>query len=210
MIALLTIPAYLSFKVSKCYRKNMKFALSYVFLGVMFVSYGVAEIVYLFQGLFGVQHFPSFEDIGYGLFYVFGILFVVHQLSFYAIKPIFLNKLISFSVGGIIFLIYLIFSYNYDNLVEFGVASISMGLAATLFALTLFTVLTLKKSKRYREWIMVSIAIGTYTIADLHYYITENISDFSYSDPSNYGWIIAPIIFIYILVKLNIHPNNSV
>lgn len=207
MISLLLFVTYLSLRVSFCYSKKMKFALSYFFVGAMFASYASAEIIYYLQGYFGIQKFPSFEDIGYGMFYVFGILFVLQHISYYSVKSTLQAKIISISGGLFLFFVYLFFSWNYDNLLEFSIATISMGLSALFLSITLFATITLQKSKRFKEWILYSIAIGIYALADLHYYVTENTSDFSYSDISNYGWFVTPILFIYILLRLNKKPD---
>lgn len=210
MIGLLIFVSYLSFQVSKCYSKKMEFSLSYVFLGFMFLSYAFAEIIYFLQGHFGIQQFPSYEDIFYGLFYVFGIIFVILHIRFYSVKSTISAKIISILVGISLFLVYLLFSWNYNDVWEFGIATTSMALASGFFSITLFATFTLRKSRRFKEWIFYSIAVGIYTLADLHYYITENLSNFSYSDPSNYGWFIGPVMFIYILMQLNKNPDISI
>jgi hypothetical protein len=181
-----------------------------VFLGAMFVSYCAAEIVYFLQGIYGVQKFVSFEDIGYGMFYVFGILFVLQQIQFFKIRPNRKESLIIGSVGVGLFFVYLYYAIDYVDVIEFYIASISMSLACVFFSLTLLGLFVLKSSERFMEWVLVSIAIGIYTLADLHYYVTESIGVFSYSDVSNYGWFIAPVIFMYILIKLNMNPRKSI
>jgi len=210
MIILLTILTYLSFKVSQCYRKEMRFSLGYIWLAGMFGWYCAAELIYFLQGYYGIQHFGSFEDIGYAMFYVFGIMFVLQHFNYYSIKSDLSTKILSVGVGVLLFAVYLHYSLDYESLLEFSVGTISMGLSAAFLSVMVLATITLRKSKRFHEWVLGTIAITIYTLADLSYYILENSSEFSYSDPSNYGWFASCVIFLYILLRINHKPNKGV
>jgi len=221
MIVLVSIVTILSFKVSRCYNGTPRFMISYLLLGFMFGSYALGEIYYFAQGVWGVQEFPSFEDIFYGLYYMFGIGYVLQQVRFYEIKSTLQARLVSGGLGALMFAVYLASVWDNivqlvsiweisDMLVEFAVASVSMGLACMFFSITILATINLRYSERFREWVFVLIAVTFYTLADLHYYVTENLGYFTYSDISNYGWFVLPVIFIYILLRLSKNPIKSV
>ncbi len=210
MIVLTGIVAFLAIKVSRYYNGTTKFSVSYILLGLMFSCYTLGEMYYFVQGIWGIQTFLSFEEIFYSLFYVFGISYILQVLNFYEIKSSLRVRLFTISLAVSVFLAYIVIVPEINNELEFSLSTFDMALSSVFLAFTIHAMINLRYSERFREWVLISIAVTIYTLADLQYYITENIGSFSYSDSSNYGWVILPLVFIYILLRLVKNPLKPI
>lgn len=210
----LFVASYLSFRVSRHYAETMKFSLSYIFLGIMFASFAITETVMFVFGMSEMEYLTPFDDIGYILFFVFGILFIYQQNKYYNIKSSTKSRFIVFLILTSIIAFTLLATvpetteYDYD----FYVSLFSIILSSVLFCASLLLFTTLRKSSRSKEYLLTTIAFGSFLVADLHYYLIRMVNDgFREIELFSYPfWFIHAAVFVYILYKLNKKPDLPV
>ncbi len=203
-VSAIGISTSLIFVTMKHYKtKSERFSKSYLYLGIGFIGYVLAELLYGIFDSAGILPFPSPVDIFYGIYFVGSILFCL--TIFWCRKNVIPHRVIITSIASscAVFVLYVILSINYSNSFEtFWACTVMMGLSSVLLgSAVLATITTLKAPKLRRVWVIFGIALVFNSIADILYYAGENTGEYAYTDISTLIWFGSILMVFFAVYK---------
>lgn len=196
-----------SILVAKKYHGSEMLGKAYLFLGLGFFSWFIADLGYYHaQFVLEIDPWPSPFDIGFLANYVFAILHLYLNTKFF--KPKWTRQM-----KGILIVIPLIalVSYNliayqawgdYDGLLFdlFFTSLFVLGISTTL-ALAIIGASVFRTSVLKETWLLLATGIFLWAVADSIYVYLETIEAFTHNHPINSLWSAAFMIIIYALYK---------
>ncbi len=193
--------------VAKKYHGTEMLGKAYLFLGLGFFAWFIADIGYYYnQFVLDVDPWPSPFDMGLLASYVFASLHLVLNTKFFkqkwtkAMKGIIIFIPI-IAVGSFTWIAYdvwgvydeFVFDLVYSNLFVIGM---SLTLALAIVGASIFRHSVLKET-----WLLLAVGIFLWTLSDSVYIYLETIEAFTHNHPINSGWSAAFMLIIYALYK---------
>lgn len=195
------ITIFLSFSLSRKYKKSGFFSYGHLVLGLALTALLLAEITWILMNYLDFSQYKSYPDIFY---FLYNILLLSHPyiiMKYFNVKP----SQTAWSLFILCIVVgngsYLIFSDGYTDIESFTFGLIFVTLTNAIIGSTIMAVLTLKGTKIFRVWILIGVSLTINAIADIYYYASENFSDWQPSDPVNIIWFIGYIILLYALIE---------
>lgn len=201
MVVPLAIASYLSFYLSRKYKKVPKFCLGHILLGLSMAFYVMAEVSWIVFGEFGMDQYPSFVDVLYTLYMLFALLHPISILRFFGAR---LKKIHYGIISGtviITLIIYTLYAEPLEGIETWLMGFHFVGIASTTLGVILVTTILLKNRQVFPFWVLIGIAFVVNILSDLHYYSAENWSDWQQSDWVNVLWFTSTMIIIYALLQ---------
>lgn len=178
---------------------------AYLFLGLGFTSYFLAEILYyLFDLVLGIEAYPSIADIFFFMLYPFALGHLLLNIQFFNPESTIFQK-IGISIIPIIALVaYVVMSLsvpdaelNFDFYYGFiFVAGASVTLSFTVLGATIF-----KQGTLGTVWLLLVLGIMINAAGDVWYYHLEIFGQYFDSHPVTVVWYVANLFMIYALYK---------
>ncbi len=196
-----------SILVAKKYHGSEMLGKAYLFLGLGFFAWFIADVGYYYQQfVLEIDPWPSPFDIGFFLSYIFAILHLSLNTRYFRPKwskemKAVLIVIPIVAVGSFTMIAYdtwgeydeLLFDIGYSNLFIIG---ISITLAFAVVGASVFRHSVLKET-----WLLLAIGIGLWVSTDSVYFYLETIEEFTHNHPINSGWTASFMIIIYALYK---------
>jgi hypothetical protein len=201
--------------VAKKYHGSEMLGKAYLFLGLGFLAWFVADLGYYYQQfVLEIDPWPSPFDIGFHASYIFAILHLALNTRYFRPKwskemkaVIIIIPIIavgSFTIIGIdAWGPYVdgdeytqddfVFDLVYSNTFIIG---ISLTLAFAIVGASVFRHSVLKET-----WLLLAIGIFLWVATDSIYFYLETIEEFTHNHPINSGWTAAFMVIIYALYK---------
>lgn len=193
-----------SFIVSRRYWQTQVFGKAYFSLGVAFLSYAVAEILYYtFELILGIPGYPSVADIFFFALYPFALGHLIINIKFFITKFSLRSKLL-IAVIPLVFVV----TYAFASLAEleepnfdfyYGIIFI-LGASTTLSFAT-FGVTVFRKGVLGVAWFLLVIGILINAIGDVWYYYLEIFGAYYDAHPVTVVWYVSNLMMIYALYK---------
>ena len=203
-VVITSIVAFSSFKVSKRYWGTKVFGRAYLSLGLGFLCYAIAEVMYYtFELYLGIDPYPSVADIFFFALYPFALGHIILNLKFFNTKISKLPKIWMPIIPISFFLIYTILSFqeidepNFDY--YFGTAFV-VGASITL-SFAILGASTFRQGLLGTAWLLLVIGILLDAIGDVWYYSLEIFGAYYDAHPVTVVWYIANIMIVYALYK---------
>jgi hypothetical protein len=207
--------AVVSILVAKKYHGSEMLGKAYLFLGLGFFAWFIADVGYYYQQfVLDVDPWPSAFDIGFFASYIFAILHLSLNTRYFRPKwskemKAILIVIPIIAVGSFTAIAYdnwgeyvdgdeytqddLVFDIGYTNLFIVGIA---ITLAFAVVGASVFRHSVLKET-----WLLLAIGICLWVATDSVYFYLETIEEFTHNHPINSGWTAAFMIIIYALYK---------
>ncbi len=201
--------------VAKKYHGSEMLGKAYLFLGLGFFAWFIADVGYYYQQfVLDIDPWPSPFDIGFFASYVFAILHLSLNTRYFRPKwskemKAVLIVIPIVAVGSFSMIAYdawgpyvdgdeytqddLVFDIGYTNLFIVG---ISITLAFAVVGASVFRHSVLKET-----WLLLAIGIFLWVATDSVYFYLETIEEFTHNHPINSGWTAAFMVIIYALYK---------
>jgi hypothetical protein len=172
------IVATISFYISTKYRK---LSLSFVFLGIAFLAYGMAELYWYVLDLEGMEPYQTGVDMMYTIYYLFAILHVIATLKALSARLSVENMALVIIFMAALTGVYIIMSLASDtDDHSFVYGGFFVLLASTLAAFSLVAVIKMYATMLTRTWLIIGTAILMASLTDVWYYTQENITGYEY------------------------------
>ena len=192
-----------AFIISKRYWGTAVFGKSYLALGLGYLSYAIAELLYYtFDFILGIEPYPSVADIFFFMVYPLAITHLILNIRFFIkLKPF---SKVWIPIIPIIFLIV----YAYFSITEFEelnfdfyygmifVAISSITLSFAIFGASIF-----RKGILGVAWLLLVVGLLINALGDLWYYYLEIFGGYSDTHVLNSIWYVSNLIMIYALYK---------
>ncbi len=193
-----------SFIIAKRYWHTRVFGRAYLSLGLGFLSYAVAEILYYtFELILGIPGYPSVADVFFFALYPFALIHLILNTRF------FLTRFSRWSKFWIPLIpISFVTIYAYTSLLEleepnfdfyYGIIFI-FGASTTLSFATLGASI-FRKGVLGVAWLLLVIGIFINAMGDLWYYYLEIFGAYYDAHPVTVVWYVSNLIMIYALYK---------
>ena len=204
-----------SILVAKKYHGSEMLGKAYLFLGLGFFAWFIADVGYYYQQfVLDIDPWPSPFDIGFFASYIFAILHLSLNTRYFRPKwskemKAVLIVIPIVAVGGFTMIAYdnwgeyvdgdeytqddLVFDIGYTNLFIVGIA---ITLAFAVVGASVFRHSVLKET-----WLLLAIGICLWVATDSVYFYLETIEEFTHNHPINSGWTAAFMVIIYALYK---------
>ncbi len=204
-----------SILVAKKYHGSEMLGKAYLFLGLGFFAWFIADVGYYYQQfVLDIDPWPSPFDIGFFVSYVFTILHLGLNTRYFRPKwskemKAVLIVIPIVAVGSFTAIAYnswgeyvgeddytqddLVFDIGYTNLFIVGIA---ITLAFAVVGASVFRHSVLKET-----WLLLAIGICLWVATDSVYFYLETIEEFTHNHPINSGWTAAFMVIIYALYK---------
>ena len=196
-----------SILVAKKYHGSEMLGKAYLFLGLGFFAWFIADVGYYYQQfVLDIDPWPSPFDIGFFASYIFAILHLSLNTKYFRPKwskemKAVLIVIPIVAVGSFSMIAYdaweeydeLLFDIGYSNLFIVG---ISITPAFAVVGASVFRHSVLKET-----WLLLAIGICLWVATDSVYFYLETIEEFTHNHPINSGWTAAFMIIIYALYK---------
>ena len=199
--------------VAKKYHGSEMLGKAYLFLGLGFFAWFIADLGYYYQQfVLDIDPWPSPFDIGFHASYVFAILHLALNTRYFRPKwskqmkaviiviPILAVSsfsMIAYENWGELDDEYtqddLTFDIVYSNTFIVG---ISLTVAFAIVGASVFRHSVLKET-----WLLLAIGIFLWVATDSVYFYLETIEEFTHNHPINSGWTAAFMVIIYALYK---------
>jgi hypothetical protein len=196
--------AIMSFIVSKRYWGTNVFGKSYLSLGLGFLCYAIAEVMYYTFDLFlGIDPYPSIADVFFFALYPFSIGHIILNLRFFNTKVPNHAKVWIPLIPIIFFLLYSSLSFQETDEVNFdylyGIIFV-IG-ASTTLSLALLGAITFRQGLLGTVWLLLLLGLLLNAIGDLWYYSLEIYGFYFDAHPVTILWYVANFLIIYSLQK---------
>ena len=193
-----------SFIVAKRYWHTHVFGRAYLSLGLGFLSYAVAEILYYtFELILGIPGYPSIADIFFFALYPFVLIHLILNIRFF-IKQFSRRSKFWIPLIPVGFVV----TYAYTALVELGepnfdfyygiifICGASITLSFAILGASIF-----RKGVLGVAWLLLVIGILTNALGDLWYYYLELAGAYYDAHPVTVVWYVSNLIMVYALYK---------
>ena len=193
-----------SFIIAKRYWGTTIFGRSYLSLGLGFLSYAIAEVLYYtFDLILGIEPYPSIADVFFFLLYPFALGHLLLNIKFFNTKVTSIQKIWLAAIPISFIVIYSFMSFleldepNFDY--YYGIIFIA-GSSTTLG----FAILG---AKIFRQgaigvaWLLLVIGILINAIGDVWYYHLEIFGEYFDAHPVTVIWYVSNLLMIYALYK---------
>lgn len=197
----IAICAVMAFTLSVKYKKVPKFCLGHIFLGISMTFFVLAEISWIIFSHLNLDQYPSLIDIFYSLYFLFAILHPISVLKFFQSKP---QKKHYALVGGIVglsLLLYVVFTPALEGFETWIVGIHFIAMSSTLLGVAIVATILLNKRQVFPFWIVLAISFFINCLADLHYYSSENWSEWQITDFVNVMWFTSNMVMVYALLQ---------
>jgi len=200
----------LSILVAKKYRGSEMLGKAYLFLGLGFFAWFIADTGYYYQQfVLDIDPWPSPFDIGYHASYVFAILHLALNTRYFRPKWSKEMKAVVIVIPILAVSSFTLIAYEewtidgfYDEIwfdlafTDTFIIGISLTLAFAIIGASVFRHSVLRET-----WLLLAIGIFLWVATDSVYYYLEAIDEFTHNDPINSGWTAAFMVIIYALYK---------
>lgn len=197
----LGVAAILSFSLFRLYRDVPRFCYSHLVLCIAMIFFVIAETIWIVLAYFGTYPYPSPADVAYGLYFGFLILYPTLILKFFETKPKIEHHAVVAATVAVCLTLYMVFTPQSEGFWVWLNGLIFIAMSSTLLGVTVMTTLLLRNRQVFAFWIILGVAFLINCLADLHYYSSENWSDWEVSDFVNIMWFISSIMVIYALLQ---------
>jgi len=193
--------------VARKHNYSKIFGKAYLFLGIGFFSWFVADVGYYYnQFVLDVDPWPSLFDAGIFASYVFAICHLYINTRFFKPKWTRIIKATLVLIPVIAVSTFTIIAYDawgeYDELIfdlfysNLFVVGASVTLVFAVVGASVFRYSVFKET-----WLLLALGIFLWTMADFTYAYLETIESFTHNHPINTLWTISFMIIIYALYK---------
>ena len=191
-----------SFWIAKKHGSS-KFAIAFYFLGIGFFSVCIAEILYYYFDLVGIDPFPSIADLFYILLYPFVMIHLIININFYQEKCTLKSKIGITSFAVLMVLVYSYLSFLYTGIfnIDFFYGLIFVIGAASITSVGIYGVIVVRKIPLGRSWFVLVAGLVVGTMADMWYYGLELVDAYTLDHIVNLFWYASYLIIIYALYK---------
>jgi len=196
-----------SLLISNRYRGSSVFGKAYLFLGLGFFAWFIADTGYYYQQfVLEIDPWPSLFDIGFFANYVFASLHLYLNTKYFKRKWSIQMKAVLVIIPIIAVSTFTMEAYNswgeYDELLFDLVYSniFVVGIAVTL-AFAVLGASVFRHSVLRETWLLLAIGIFLWTVGDSVYFYLETIEAFTHNHPINSAWSAAFMLIIYALYK---------
>ena len=193
-----------SFIVAKRYWGTNVFGRSYLSLGLAFLCYAIAEIMYYTLDLIlGIDPYPSIADVFFFALYPFSLSHIILNIRFFNTKIPKHAKIWIPLIPITFFLLYSSLSFqeideaNFDYF--YGIIFV-IGASITV-SLALLGAVTFRQGLLGVVWLLLLIGLLLNAIGDLWYYSLEIYGIYFDAHPVTVIWYVANLMIIYSLLK---------
>jgi len=200
--------------VAKKYHGSEMLGKAYLFLGLGFFAWFIADMGYYYQQfVLDIDPWPSPFDIGFHASYVFAILHLALNTRYF--RPKWSKEMKAVVIVIPILAISSFTIIAYDNWGEYVddeytqddltfdivysntfIVGISLTVAFAIIGASVFRHSVLKET-----WLLLAIGIFLWVATDSVYYYLETVEEFTHNHPINSGWTAAFLVIIYALYK---------
>ena len=196
-----------SLLISNRYRGSHVFGRAYLFLGLGFFAWFIADAGYYYnQFVLDVDPWPSPFDIGFIANYVFASMHLYLNTRYFKRKWSIPMKSVIVIIPIIAVTAFTMEAYyawgEYDELLFDLVYSniFVVGMAVTL-AFAVLGATVFRNSVLKETWLLLTIGIFFWAVGDSVYYYLDTIEAFTHNHPINSAWTAAFMLIIYALYK---------
>lgn len=175
--------------------------ISYICLGIAYMAYSSAEMLWLIFDLQEMQTYPSVADHAYTVYFIFSIAHVFLTYRY------FVKRQKAREMFVFIFLLCVMFSaFAFFTVTEetdpllVGHGAIFFIFASVLLAGAGLVVYKLKDTKLFGVWIIIGIGICLGAVGDLWYYPLDVLGLYDYGHPVDMIWMASDAIIIFALI----------
>lgn len=177
--------------------RNIRIAFLFLFLS--YIAYLSGEVIwFVYETILEIYPYPSLADVGFFFYFVLSTIFLISTIRCY-------NILTRYDIGAAVLImsvissIYLVVSIEADTFdIVFGIPFILA--ASSMFAFSAIALHKLKGSSIRLAWTIIFISMLITTVADIWYYILENVYGYTYDHIVNTLWIISDAVLVYALI----------
>lgn len=173
--------------------------ISFLFLFVAYIAYLTGELVwFVYESIMGVYPYPSLADIGFFFYFVLSAVFLISIIRCY-------SNVTRYDVGTVSLVVSIIVSLYLVTSIEAETYDLLFGLpfvmgASTVFGFSAIALYKLRGSDLRVVYQIIFVSILLTTVADIWYYILENVGGYDYDHIVNTIWIISDAALVYALL----------
>jgi len=196
------LPGFASFWVAKKHGTS-KFAVAFYSLGLGFFSIWIAELLYYYFDVIGIDPYPSIADLFYVLLYPFAMIHLLININFYQEKGTLKSKIGITSFAVLMVLVYTWLSFLYTDMlsIDFYYGLIFVIGAASITSVGIYGAVVVRKIPLGRSWFVLVAGLVVGTMADMWYHGLELVDAYTLDHIVNLFWYASYLIIIYALYK---------
>lgn len=193
-----------SFIISKRYWGTTVFGKSYLFLGLGFLSYAIAEVLYYSFDLFlGIEPYPSIADIFFFALYPLALSHLLINIKFFTPSISLKQK-----IGIVLIPIFFIITYSLMSFTEldepnfdyyYGIIFVAG--ASTTLSFAMLGAKIFRQGMLGVAWLLLVIGILINAVGDVWYYNLEIFGAYYDAHPVTVVWYVSNLLMIYALYK---------
>lgn len=194
----------LSIIISRKYKGSAIFSKAYLAFGVGFLFLGLGDITYNYLSIvLDEVPYPSIADLFFFLFFPFLVYHLAVNIKYFKKKVEISIVIAQISFPAAIAFVYAFLSFDevsgFD--LEFYTSLIYVITSSAILSLSLFGLAIFRKSILGVAWLLLTLGLAIFMIADVWYYYTELLDVWDSTHPTNTMWVLGFTIIFYALYK---------
>ena len=195
--------AFFSFLTAKQYYPGI-LSKAYLSLGLGFVCYLIAEILYYTLEFFGIEPYPSIADVFFFALYPFTLGHLLFNIKFFHSKFTVFQKIWLPLIPIIAVSAYVILSFNIPDAefsFDFYYGFIFVIAASIVLSFTVLGASIFKQGVLGAVWLLLVVGLMLNTVGDIWYYNLEIFGAYYDAHPVTILWDVSNMFMIYALYK---------
>ena len=190
--------------IAKRYSGSPIFGKTYLILAIGFILLFIGDLVYNYSLMvLNEDPYPSAADIFFIGFYFFTGYHLVKNIQYFKKD---LGWGIKIGVTALTILVVIVFGILTIETLDIDPILYYMGIlyvsaSSAILSLAILGATIFRRSVLGIAWFMLVIGIFFYTFADVWYYYTEAIGEFTIVHPVNTLWVLSSMFMVYALYK---------
>jgi hypothetical protein len=201
LISSITMTLFTLVVIFKKYDGARNIRISYLFLFFAYLAYLSGELLwFVYENVLETYPYPGLSDVGFMYYFIFESIFLIATIRCF-------NTLTRYNIGTVLIIMSIITSVYIVLMIdgETETFDVFFGLAFVLAASSVmgFSVIALTKLRKTSislAWKLIFISFLITTVADVWYYILENIGVYTYNHIMNTLWITSDMVLVYALI----------
>ena len=184
--------------------KTRIFGRTHILLSIGFVSYFIAEVIYLYFEILREEPYPSPADPFYLGFYPLVLLHLTINIRFFRHKFRSFDKFLLIVISTLIVVSYSYITYDDEefNSFDYLYGLIFVTAAAITLSFAVLGTIIFRSKILGPFWWMLALGLAISTAADVWYYYLEVVGEYdAQMHPVNTLWMVSFMVMVYALYK---------
>ena len=171
-----------SMTMARRYKKTKAIGRSFLYLGLAFACYGVAETLWYSLDYYEIEPYQNYPDLFYIGYYGFAMMHIIETIRFFKVNKNTLSQWEILLIGGLVLSVVTVFVFLAWNTemddILYALPFIVM--ASVLGGLAFVGMIRVFSTDLSTTWVFIGTAIMLASVMDVQYYALETLFGYDY------------------------------